>query len=193
MGGPAARLFYCPQAAAWPLGRIEGINVSADLLAERVEQLLTPTIEAMGFEVVRVSISGDRNATLQIMAEPVDGSEMTVDHCADISRAVSAVLDVEDPIPGTYSLEVSSPGLDRPLVRLGDFDRFAGFDAKIEMKSLIDGRRKFKGRVGGTEGSDVLIEMDGEQIRLEHAAIAKAKLVITDEMLAKLKEERTHE
>ncbi|MGJ3260382.1 MAG: ribosome maturation factor RimP [Rhodospirillales bacterium] len=167
--------------------------MSADLLAERVEQLVTPTIEAMGFEVVRVSISGGRNTTLQIMAEPLGGGEMTVDHCAGISRAVSAVLDVEDPIPGTYSLEVSSPGLDRPLVRLGDFDRFAGFDAKIEMKSLIDGRRKFKGRVGGTEGSDVLIEMDGEQIRLEHAAIAKAKLVITDEMLAKLEEERTHE
>lgn len=167
--------------------------MSADLLAERVEQLVTPTIEAMGFEVVRVSISGGRDATLQIMAEPLGGGEMTVDHCADISRAVSAVLDVEDPIPGTYSLEVSSPGLDRPLVRLGDFDRFAGFDAKIEMKSLIDGRRKFKGRVEGTEGSDVLIEMDGEQIRLEHAAIAKAKLVITDEMLAKLEEERTHE
>ncbi len=167
--------------------------MSADLLAERVEQLVTPTIEAMGFDVVRVSISGGRNATLQIMAEPSAGGEMTVDHCADISRAVSAVLDVEDPIPGAYSLEVSSPGLDRPLVRLGDFERFAGFDAKIEMKSLIDGRRKFKGRVGGTEGSDVLIEMDGEQIRLEHAAIAKAKLVITDELLAKLEEERTHE
>ncbi len=167
--------------------------MSEDLLAERVEQLLTPTIESMGFEVVRVMLSGGNNAVLQVMAEPADGGEMTVDHCADISRAVSAVLDVEDPIPGAYSLEVSSPGLDRPLVRLRDFDRFAGFDAKIEMKSLIDGRRKFRGRVEGTDGSDVLIEMDGEQIRLEHAAIAKAKLIITDEMLAKLEEDKAHE
>lgn len=167
--------------------------MSADLLAERVEQILTPTIESMGFDVVRVMLSGGNNAVLQIMAEPADGSEMTVDHCADISRAVSAVLDVEDPIPGAYSLEVSSPGLDRPLVRLRDYDRFAGFDAKIEMKSLIDGRRKFRGRVDGTDGSDVLIEMDGEQIRLEHADIAKAKLIITDEMLAKLEEDKAHE
>lgn len=167
--------------------------MSEDLLAERVEQLLTPTIESMGFDVVRVSLSGGNNAVLQVMAEPSDGSEMTVDHCADISRAVSAVLDVEDPIPGAYSLEVSSPGLDRPLVRLGDYDRFAGFDAKIEMKSLIDGRRKFRGRVTGTDGNDILIDMDGTQVRLEHAAIAKAKLIITDEMLAKLEEEKAHE
>jgi len=167
--------------------------VSEDLLAERVEQLVTPTIEGMGFNVVRVSLSGGNNAVLQIMAEPSDGREMTVDHCASISRAVSAVLDVEDPIQSAYSLEVSSPGLDRPLVRLGDYDRFAGFDAKIEMKSLIDGRRKFRGRVEGTDGADVLIDMDGEQVRLEHAAIAKAKLIITDEMLAKLEEEKAHE
>ena len=104
--------------------------MSEELLAERVEQLLTPTIEAMGFNVVRVSLGGGNNAVLQIMAEPSDGREMTVDHCADISRAVSAVLDVEDPIQSAYSLEVSSPGLDRPLVRLGDYDRFAGFDAR---------------------------------------------------------------
>ncbi|WNK00155.1 ribosome maturation factor RimP [Thalassospiraceae bacterium LMO-JJ14] len=167
--------------------------MSEELLAARVEQLLTPTIEAMGFNVVRVSLSGGNNAVLQIMAEPLDGREMTVDHCADISRAVSAVLDVEDPIQSAYSLEVSSPGLDRPLVRLGDYDRFAGFDAKIEMKSLIDGRRKFRGRVDGTDGADVLIDIDGEQVRLEHAAIAKAKLIITDEMLAKLEEEKAHE
>jgi ribosome maturation factor RimP len=167
--------------------------VSEDLLAARVEQLLTPIIEDMGFNVVRVSLSGGNDAVLQIMAEPSDGSEMIVDHCANISRAVSAVLDVEDPITGAYSLEVSSPGLDRPLVRLDDYQRFAGFDAKIEMKSLIDGRRKFRGRVGGTDGNDVLIEIDGEQLRLEHAAIAKAKLIITDEMLAKLEEEKAHE
>ena len=167
--------------------------MTADSLAEQVEILLTPTIEAMGFTLVRAALSGDQNPVLQIMAEPMDGRVMTVDHCADISRAVSAVLDVEDPIQAAYTLEVSSPGLDRPLVRLGDYDRFAGFEAKVEMKTLINGRKKFKGRVQGTEGTFVLLDVDGEVVQLEQAAIAKAKLIVTDEMLAKLEEEKTHE
>jgi len=167
--------------------------VSADLLARRVEELLTPTIEAMGFTLVRVMLSGGQNPILQIMAEPSDGREMTVEHCADISRAVSAVLDVEDPIQSAYSLEVSSPGLDRPLVRLADYDRFAGFEAKVELKVLTDGRRKFKGRVQGTDGNFVKLDVDGDVVQFEHAAIAKAKLLITDEMLAKLEEQKTHE
>jgi ribosome maturation factor RimP len=169
------------------------MDVSADSLAEQVEILLTPTIEAMGFSLVRAALSGGQNPVLQIMAEPMDGRVMTVDHCADISRAVSAVLDVEDPIQSAYTLEVSSPGLDRPLVRLGDYDRFAGFEAKIEMKTLINGRKKFKGRVQGTDGTYVMLDADGEIVQLEHAAIAKAKLIVTDEMLAKLEEEKAHE
>ena len=191
--GQRPTFFNADTRPTGPPGQFKRADASEDLLAARVEQLLTPIIEDMGFNVVRVSLSGGNDAVLQIMAEPSDGSEMIVDHCANISRAVSAVLDVEDPITGAYSLEVSSPGLDRPLVRLDDYQRFAGFDAKIEMKSLIDGRRKFRGRVGGTDGNDVLIEIDGEQLRLEHAAIAKAKLIITDEMLAKLEEEKAHE
>lgn len=157
-------------------------------LAARVEEIVTPTIEGMGFDVVRVHLSGGENATLQIMAEPADGRTMTVDHCADISRAVSAVLDVEDPIPGAYSLEISSPGLDRPLVKLRDFERFAGFEVKLETTEVVDGRRRFKGRLGGTEGNLVVIDVDGERLTLAHEDIAKAKLIVTDEMLAKLGE-----
>lgn len=163
--------------------------MTGDVLTERVETLISPTIEGMGFEVVRVSVSGGQKPVLQIMAEPVDGREMTVDHCADISRAVSAVLDVEDPIPEAFTLEVSSPGLDRPLVKLGDYERFAGFDAKVELKKLRDGRRKFRGRVIGTDENVVMIDVDGETIKIAFDEIAKAKLIITDEMLAKLEEE----
>lgn len=157
-------------------------------LAARVEQLVTPTIEAMGFDVVRILLTTGQHATLQIMAEPKDGRMMVVDDCADISRAVSAIMDVEDPISEAYSLEVSSPGLDRPLVRLRDFERFAGFEAKIELHRLTDGRRRFKTRIVGVEDNIVVVDVDGEQIRLDHADIAKAKLIVTDEMLAKLEE-----
>ena len=113
---------------------------------------------------------------------------MVVDDCADISRAVSAIMDVEDPIPDAYTLEVSSPGLDRPLVRLRDFERFAGFEAKIELFKLTDGRRRFKSRIVGVEENVVVVDVEGEQIRLDHSDIAKAKLIVTDEMLAKLED-----
>jgi len=164
--------------------------VSGNDLAARVERLVTPTIEGMGFEVVRVLLSGGRNLRLQIMAEPADGRDMNVDDCADISRAVSAVLDVEDPITDAYTLEVSSPGLDRPLVRLGDFERFAGFDAKLEMEAPVDGRKRFSGRLLGIDGNLVVVDVEGERVTLDHAGIAKAKLIVTDEMLAKLEEEK---
>ena len=157
-------------------------------LAARVEQLVTPTIEAMGFDIVRVLVTTGQHATLQIMAEPSDGRLMVVDDCADISRAVSAIMDVEDPIPDAYTLEVSSPGLDRPLVRLRDFERFAGFEAKIELFKLTDGRRRFKSRIVGVEENVVVVDVEGEQIRLDHSDIAKAKLIVTDEMLAKLED-----
>ena len=167
--------------------------MSEDILAGRVAALIAPTIKGMGYDLVRVSIGIGDNAVLQIMAEPDDGGEMNVDHCVNISRAVSAVLDVEDPIKSAYTLEVSSPGLDRPLVRLADYDRFAGFEAKIQLKNLMDGRKKFKGRVDGTDGNNVLVDISGEQIKFDHGDIAKAKLIVTDEMLAKLEEEKQHE
>ena len=154
-------------------------------LAERVEQLIGPTIEGMGYAIVRVQLSGSERPRLQVMAERQDEAAMTVDDCADISRAVSAVLDVDDPISGAYTLEVSSPGLDRPLVRRHDFERFAGFEARIEMGQAVGGRRRFRGLLLGVEGDVVRMTVEGEDLALPLAGITKAKLVITDDMLGK--------
>ena len=150
----------------------------------RIEAMISPTLEDMGFDVVRVRFEGGKRPMLQIMAEPSDGAEMTVEHCADISRAVSAILDVEDPIPSAYELEVSSPGMDRPLVRLRDFETWAGNVVKIEMKMLLEGRKRFRGRLLGVSGELVNLEMDGQEVQLPFEDIADAKIVITDELIA---------
>jgi ribosome maturation factor RimP len=151
----------------------------------RIAEIIRPTIEALGFDLVRVHYSGGERPTLQIMAEPQGGGEMIVDDCADISRAVSALLDVEDPISGAYDLEVSSPGLDRPLVKLADFERFAGFVAKVELSELQEGRKRFRGRILSIEGDAVRIEMDnGEVASLPFEKIEEAKLIITKDLIA---------
>lgn len=153
--------------------------------AERVNALLSPSLEAMGYEVVRVMISGGRHAVLQIMAERKDGVSMSVDDCAEISHAASAILDVEDPIDAAYTLEVSSPGIDRPLTRDKDFDRFAGFEVRLETDRLVDGRKRFKGRLLGVAEEMVKLAEDGGVTALiPLPAISKAKLVITDDLLA---------
>jgi len=151
---------------------------------EQIERLIEPTLTDMGYDLVRVVIQGKERRTLQIMAERHDEAGMTVDDCADISRAVSAILDVEDPISGAYTLEVSSPGLDRPLVRQRDFERYAGYETKVEMKMAIDGQRRFSGRLLGIEDEMVRMEVDGETVDLPFADILKAKLLLTDELLA---------
>ena len=115
----------------------------------------------MGYEVVRVQVTGGQHAVLQIMAERADGAPMTVEDCADLSRSISALLDVEDPIKNAYTLEVSSPGIDRPLTRLKDYERFAGFEAKLETRLAVDGRKRFKGMLKGVE--DDLVCIDTEQ------------------------------
>ena len=115
-----------------------------DALEMRIAALITPSIEAMGYELVRADLRSGRRRILQIMVERADRIEMTVDDCASVSRAISALLDVEDPIRGTYNLEVSSPGIDRPLVRLSDYDRFSGFEAKIELEQPVDGRKRLR-------------------------------------------------
>ncbi len=153
-------------------------------LSSRVERLISPAIEAMGFEIVRIQLLGKEKRILRIMAERRDGGAMLVDDCAEISRAVSAVLDVEDSISGTYALEVSSPGIDRPLVRIGDFERFAGYEAKVEMDRLIDGRKRFKGRLLGVEGETVRMKMAEGAVELPFQDIRRAKLVLTDELIA---------
>jgi ribosome maturation factor RimP len=150
----------------------------------KIEALIAPSLEAMGYRVVRVAVTGGRRATLQIMAERVDDKAMTVEDCADISRTVSALLDVADPIATAYTLEVSSPGIDRPLVRREDFARFAGFEAKIELTSPVEGRRRFRGKLLGVEGDDVRVLVDAAPVALPLAAVVRAKLVLTDELLA---------
>lgn len=117
------------------------------------------------------------------MAERADGAPMTVDDCADISHAVSALLDVEDPIAGAYTLEVSSPGIDRPLTRLKDFERFAGFEAKLESRVSVDGRKRFKGRLGGVEDGEILIDTEQGAARVPFDTVLRAKLVLTDELI----------
>lgn len=152
---------------------------------ERLEGIVTPTLESMGYDLVRVMMSGKQRPTLQIMAERKDGVAMTVEDCADISRALSAVLDVDDPIEAAYTLEVSSPGIDRPLVRPRDFERFAGFEARVEMSQTVENRKRFKGRILGIDeaGTVRLAAEDGE-FALPFADIHKAKLVLTDELIA---------
>ena len=155
---------------------------------DRIESLIAPTVVEMGFAIVRVLISGTNRPRLQVMAERSDGRAMTIDHCAEISRAISSLLDLEDPIAGAYTLEVSSPGLDRPLVRLADFERFAGREAKVTTRFLLDGRRRFRGRLLGALGETVRIEVEGRPVDLPFGEITKAKLILTDELLAPRRE-----
>ncbi len=169
-----------------------------DLIAKtaidrRLADIVTPVIEGLGFELVRIRLMGGRTRILQIMADRPDGG-IEVDDCAAISTAVSAVLDVEDPIEENYVLEVSSPGIDRPLTRLKDFDMWVDYEARIETTELIDGRRRFKGMLQGTEGDEVLIEIEeGGQpltIGLKFDWLSDAKLILTDELIAEMLRQR---
>ena len=149
---------------------------------QRLLKILSPMIEGLGYEVVRLRLMSGNTPTLQIMAQKPDGT-MEVDGCAEISTAVSALMDVEDPIIEAYTLEVSSPGIDRPLTRLKDFDQWIGYVAKIETEQLIDGRRRFKGELAGTDGDDVLITIDEGTIGLKFDWLADAKLILTDDLI----------
>ena len=136
----------------------------SDLIAKtamdrRLADIVTPVIEGLGFELVRIRLMGGATRTLQIMADRPEGG-IEVDDCGEISSAVSAVLDVEDPIEENFILEVSSPGIDRPLTRLKDFEMWKGWEARVETTELIDGRRRFKGTLAGVEGEEVLIEIE---------------------------------
>jgi ribosome maturation factor RimP len=157
-------------------------------LAAEIVALAEPVIEELGLRLVRVKISAQSGTTVQIMADRPDGA-ISVDDCASISRRVSPLLDAHDPIPGGYTLEVSSPGIDRPLVRPSDFEDWAGFEAKIELKELVDGRRRFRGILEGYEDGEArlrieLKDYDEPQIvGLPVALIGEAKLVMTDSLL----------
>jgi ribosome maturation factor RimP len=153
--------------------------------AVKIEEMIGPSLSAMGYSIVRVAFTGGRSRpTLQIMAERNDNAGMTVEDCETISHTVSALLDVADPIETAYQLEISSPGIDRPLTRRADYERFAGFEAKIDMQRPIDGRRRFRGKLMGLEGDDAKLQVGADLLRLPLDAIERAKLVLTDELIA---------
>lgn len=156
-------------------------------LADRIAALIEPSLTAMGYELVRVLVDGRRQARVQIMAERRDGSGMGVEDCAELSRTVSALLDVEDPIDGSYTLEISSPGIDRPLMKAADYSRFAGHVAKVELKTAREGRRRFTGTLKGLAGEQVVLDLGPETVALPLAEIERAKLVLTDALLKSAK------
>jgi ribosome maturation factor RimP len=160
--------------------------ISETGVAAEVAALIEPALNDMGFRLVRVTVSGRDGTTVQIMAERPDGT-ITVEDCADISRNISPLLDAHDPISGRYTLEISSPGIDRPLARASDFDAWAGHEAKVETKELVAGRKRFRGVIQGLAGSEVRLEVSpdqgGPEVRLPVGVIAEARLVLTDELI----------
>ncbi len=157
-------------------------------------EMLDPVAEAAGYEIVRIRLmGGERNQRrLQIMAERPEDGDMNVEDCAKLSRAVSEVLDAADPISGEYTLEVSSPGVDRPLTRLKDFDTYEGYEIKLELDRLAEGRKRFRGVLAGTEDGQVAIDLEGEEetALVPFAWIVEAKLVLTDELMKRGAETR---
>ncbi len=152
--------------------------------ATAVQRLIAPSLAAAGYEIVRVLLMGRHRPVLQVMIEPSDGRALSVEDCVQVSRAVSALLDVEDLIVGSYTLEVSSPGIDRPLTRPEHFARFAGFEAKLETRSEVHGRKRFRGRLVGVDGDRVRIATAEGELALPLADLQRAKLVLTDELIA---------
>lgn len=153
-------------------------------LHDKIAAIIEPSLAGMGYSLVQIRLMEGGRRTLQIMAERRDGKNMTVDDCADISHSVSALLDVEDPIKGTYTLEVSSPGIDRPLVKREDFERFIGFEAKLETKLPVESRRRFKGRLKAVEGDMIVMQTaEGTDARIPLSSMQSAKLLLTDELI----------
>lgn len=190
--GPLARFFvlaHVPDQHLKRSGRIMSDLIAKTTMDRRVAEIISPVLEDMGFELIRLRLMGGETPTLQIMAERPSGG-IEVDECAEISTAVSATLDVEDPITEAYHLEVSSPGIDRPLTRLKDFDAYEGYEVKLETAELIDGRRRWRGILAGVEDQDVLlnIEKSGETVTigLNYDWLSDAKLVMTDELVKEM-------
>ena len=156
-------------------------------LIETITHTIEPALTEMGYELVRISVQGKELQTLQIMAERSDRQEMSLDDCSRISQTASALLDVADPFPGKWVLEVSSPGIDRPLVKLADYDRFKGQTAKIELAEEIEGRRRFKGILKGIQGEQVLMDFEGTELQLPFSQIQHAKLTLPEEIFNSMK------
>jgi len=158
----------------------------------RLLELLDPVAEAAGYAIVRLRMmGGESRRTLQIMAEDAHGS-MVVEDCAILSRTLSEVLDAADPISGDYTLEVSSPGVDRPLTRLGDFETYQGLEARLELDRLAENRKRFKGVLAGVDGDHIMMDLDGEEetALIPFAWIVEAKLTLTDDLMKRGAAER---
>ena len=155
------------------------------VLESKIKEVLVPSLEAMGFSLVRIRImGGGENRTLQLMIDRLDEQPVSIEDCALVSRNASALLDVEDPINGAYMLEVSSPGIDRPLTKERDFERYVGFEAKLELRDVQDGQRRFRGRLLGCENGVVKLLTEAGETSLSFGTIAAAKLILTDELVA---------
>ena len=159
--------------------------IAKSYMDKKLAELLNPILEDLGFEMVRVRLSNGNPSTLQIMADRLDG-QIGVDELAEINTSVGTVLDVEDPIPENYTLEISSPGIDRPLTRKKDFDSFQGFEAKVETTELIDGRRRFRGVLAGVNNDEVLINLEEGTIGLKFTWLSDARLVLSDDLIKKM-------
>lgn len=159
--------------------------IAKSYMDKKLAELLNPILEDLGFEMVRVRLSNGNPSTLQIMADRLDG-QIGVDELAEINTSVGTILDVEDPIPENYTLEISSPGIDRPLTRKKDFDSFQGFEAKVETTELIDGRRRFRGVLAGVNNDEVLINLEEGTIGLKFTWLSDARLVLSDDLIKKM-------
>ena len=167
-------------------------KVTKPPIVKKIERTITPTVESMGFELVRVILIGSGKPTLQIMAEKPDGT-ITIDECGKLSQAISVVLDVENTMEDTaYYLEVGSPGIDRPLTRLKDFDRFAGQEARMEIDPPVDGRKRFKGTLKGTKGDHILIAIEDGEKTIPFSSIEKAKLIVPEEVIQPKQPKKSH-
>ncbi len=153
-------------------------------LSERIHNLIKVSVEELDYNIVRIQVMGKEQMVIQIMAERRDGQGMSVEDCSTLSRTISTLLEVDDPISGAYTLEVSSPGVDRPLTKFEDFKRFQGLEAKVEINKFHSSRHRFKGCLMGVENDSVKILVDGAEMKILYSDILKAKLIMTDDLIA---------
>ncbi len=181
--------FFINQCGAYVVPKTLWVTVRTGEQTAFIEKLIEPSIAAMGYELVRVQFIGGGGKTLQVMVERQDKRPINVDHCADVSRLISMLLEVDDPVSGAYVLEVSSPGIDRPLVRIDDYSRFLGFEARIETDSQINGQRRFCGRIEGVNGELVELNCGGKITDILFQEILKASLIMTDDLIEAVQRE----
>ena len=187
IGRPSGRFFYSLKLLIWD-GKYRRLMKTKTNIDERILALAEPIAADLGLHIVRIRVMAGKRRTVQIMAERLNDGLMNVENCADLSRELSAVMEVEDPIADAYMLEVSSPGLDRPLTDLEDFTAYEGYLARLELDRLVEGRKRFRGVLAGVEDGHVDINLDGETdstASIPFDWIAEAKLLITDELIKK--------